>query len=100
LLKKLDRKMAEKRAKYDLADFVENWKKLLFWKSHISVKVFVFCIKIWLQRFFNMGYRMDILRFKFEFWPCYVNSGWAGGPSINYVFLSLSWGHWNIAVFE
>jgi hypothetical protein len=24
LLKKLDRKMAEKRAKYDLADFVEN----------------------------------------------------------------------------
>ncbi len=30
-----------------------------------------------------MGYRMDILRFKFEFWPCYVNSGWAGGSSLD-----------------
>jgi hypothetical protein len=80
--KKIDRKMADKKAKYDLPDFLENWKMLFFWKSHISVKFFLFSLKIWLRRFLNMDYRIGIVRFTLEFWPCDVNSWWAGGPSL------------------
>jgi hypothetical protein len=64
LLKKIGCKIAEKQAKYDLSDFSENWKQSFFWKSHISVKNDLFDLKIWLQRFLNMGYRMDIVKFK------------------------------------
>ena len=37
------------------------------WKAHISVKLFLFDLKIWLQRSLNKGYRIDIVRFKYEF---------------------------------
>ncbi len=66
LLTKIDHKMAEKEAKCDLPDFLENWNLTIFWKSHISLKNGLFDLKIWLQRFLNMGYRMDIVKFKFE----------------------------------
>jgi hypothetical protein len=48
--------MSEKEAKYDLPDF--------FIKSHISVKNDLLGLKIWLQTFLDMGYRMDIVRLR------------------------------------
>jgi len=59
--------MAEKKAKYDLPDFLENRKRTFFWKSHISVKLFLFDLKIWLQWSLNKGYRIDIVGFKYDF---------------------------------
>ena len=50
-----------------MPDFLENRKRTFFWKSYISVKLFLFDLKIWLQWSLNKAYRIDIVRFKYDF---------------------------------
>ena len=66
------RETSETRVAWFLRKSKKMEKKSSFWKSHISVKNYLFGLKIWLQRFLNMAYRMGIVRFKFRIWPCYA----------------------------
>ena len=42
----------------------------------------LFGLKFWVQRFFDMGYRMSIVTLEFEISPYDMNPGWAGGLSL------------------
>jgi hypothetical protein len=68
-----------------LAWFFRKLNFAHFWKSHISVKNDLFDLKIWLQRFLNMGYRMDIVKFKFEIFHVtrlWQDARFSHGPSL------------------
>jgi hypothetical protein len=93
LLKIIGCKIAEKQRKYDLPSFLENWKQPSFWKSHISVKNDLFDLKIWLQGFLNMGYRMDIVRIKskiFHVTLLWQNARSPHGPSLKAIEVTKS----------
>jgi hypothetical protein len=47
----------------------------------------LFGLKVWLQRFLDMRYRIDIVKLKLKFLHVtrlWYNSRWTRGPSLNY----------------